>query len=299
MSNRNRPQSAYWSKPDRPVSKTIYTSDSWMRQPGPPFLQRMWFDLLASRELTWQLMVKDIRAQYRQSLLGVIWAFIPPIILALGFTIAKGSNIVNIAQTDIPYPAYVMFSMTLWQTFVEALNGPIQAIAASKSMMAKINFPREAVVLAKIGQVVFNFGIKVILLIGVFVWFQVSVSWSILLAPVALIHLIALGTFFGLLLAPLSGLYNDVSKALGLIISPWLLLTPVVYPVPTQGGFGTIVKFNPVTPLLVTTRELATTGTISDPFSFWITSAIAIGGLFGAWLLYRVAMPYVIERVSS
>lgn len=270
-----------------------------MRQPGPPFLQRMWFDLLASRELTWQLMVKDIRAQYRQSLLGVIWAFIPPIILALGFTIAKGSNIVNIAQTDIPYPAYVMFSMTLWQTFVEALNGPIQAIAASKSMMAKINFPREAVVLAKIGQVVFNFGIKVILLIGVFVWFQVSVSWSILLAPVALIHLIALGTFFGLLLAPLSGLYNDVSKALGLIISPWLLLTPVVYPVPTQGGFGTIVKFNPVTPLLVTTRELATTGTISDPFSFWITSAIAIGGLFGAWLLYRVAMPYVIERVSS
>lgn len=259
----------------------------------------MWLDLLASRELAWRLMVKDISTQYRQSLLGVVWAFIPPIILAGGLTFAANSNIVNVAATDIPYPAYVILSMTLWQTFIEALNSPLQAVSGAKTLMAKINFPREAVILSKLGQVFFNFGIKLILIAAVFLWFRIPVPWTIIIAPVALLHLICLGTCIGLLLTPLSGLYNDVAKVLGLITTPWLLLTPVVYPSPKEGLIATIVKLNPVTPLLVTTRELATTGVVSMASSFWIVSGLAMVGLVIGWVLYRVAMPYVIERVSS
>ncbi|MCL6434892.1 MAG: ABC transporter permease [Leptolyngbyaceae cyanobacterium HOT.MB2.61] len=280
-------------------NQVTYTSASWFRQPGPPIWKKMWRDLLASRELAWRLMVKDLSAQYRQSMFGIAWAFIPPIILAAGFTFATNAKVINIGKTDIPYPAYVMLGTMLWQTFIEALNSPIQAITTSKGLLAKINFPREAIILAKLGQVFFNFGIKIILIAGVFLWFRIPVPWTIAIAPVALLHLIWLGTFIGLLLAPLAGLYNDVSKALPLIIGPWLFLTPVVFPVPSSGTFATVVKLNPVTPLLVTTRELATTGVISDPQGFWITSGIAIGGLLVAWILYRVAMPYVIERVSS
>jgi lipopolysaccharide transport system permease protein len=276
-----------------------YTWQSWFRQPGPPLLKRMWYDLLASRELAWQLLVRDISAQYRQSYLGVIWAFIPPIILAAGFTFASRSRIINISETDIPYPAYIMLSMTLWQTFVESLNGPLQAVMGSKALMAKINFPREAVVLSKVGQVFFNFGVKLILIVAVFLWFRIPVPWTIVIAPVALIHLVMLGTFIGLLLAPLSGLYNDVGKFVGLMINPWLLMTPVVYPVPSEGLFATIVRLNPVTPLLVTTRELATTGVVTQPLGFWLVSGLTFVGLLVAWLLYRVSMPYVIERISS
>lgn len=276
-----------------------YTSASWFRQPGPPIWKKMGRDLLASRELAWRLMVKDLSAQYRQSLLGIAWAFIPPIILAVGFTFAANSNVINIGETDIPYPAYVMLSTMLWQTFVEALNGPIQAVTGAKTLMAKINFPREAIVLSKLGQVFVNFGIKLILVIGVFLWFRLSVPWTVLIAPVAVIHLVMFGTFLGLLLAPLAGLYTDVTKALPLIMSPWLLLTPVVYPVPESGRFAEIVRLNPVTPLLVTARELATIGTVSEPLGFWIVSGVAFAGLLVAWILYRVAMPYVIERVSS
>jgi lipopolysaccharide transport system permease protein len=285
--------------PPQPPKRVIHTSASWFRQPGPPIWKKMGRDLLASRELAWRLMVKDLSAQYRQSLLGIAWAFIPPIILAAGFTFAANSRVISIGETDIPYPAYVMLSTMLWQTFVEALNGPIQAVTGAKTLMAKINFPREAIVLSKLGQVFVNFGIKLLLVIGVFLWFRLSVPWTVLIAPVALIHLIVFGTFLGLLLAPLAGLYTDVTKALPLIMSPWLLLTPVVYPVPQGGRFATIVHLNPVTPLLVTTRELATTGTISEPQGFWIVSGIAFVGLLVAWVLYRVAMPYVIERVSS
>jgi lipopolysaccharide transport system permease protein len=280
------------------LPRVVYTPESRLRHPVQLF-REMWRDLLASRELAWRLMVRDIRAQYRQSFLGILWAFIPPIMTAVGFTLAANAEVVNIGVTDLPYPAYVMFSMTLWQTFVEALNGPIQGVTAAKAMLAKINFPREALILAKLGQVFFNFAIKLFLIVGLFIWFQMPVTWSVVLAPVALIHLVMLGTFLGLLLAPLGALYQDFSNGLTLVTGLWLFLTPVVYPVPSSGTFGTLVKLNPVTPLLVTTRELATTGVLSDPQGFWVVSLLAIVGLLLAWLIYRLAIPFVVERMSS
>lgn len=281
------------------LPRVVYTPESRVRHPLQLF-KEMGRDLLASRELAWQLMVRDISAQYRQSFLGIFWAVIPPIVMAAGFTLASNSKVIAIGATDLPYPAYVMFSMTLWQTFVEALNAPVQAVAEAKQMLAKINFPREALILAKLGQVFFNFAIKLILIVGLFVWFQIPVSWSAILAPVALIHLVMLGTFFGLLLTPFGALYQDFSKGLTLATGFWLFLTPVIYPVPSGSGiFGAIVKLNPVTPLLVTTRELATKGVVSDPQGFWVASLIAIVGLLLAWMVYRLAMPFVVERMSS
>lgn len=283
---------------DQRLSRVVYTPESQMRHPLQLF-QKMGRDLLASRELAWRLLVRDISAQYRQSFLGIIWAFIPPIVTAVGFTMAKSNGVINVGSTDLPYPAYVMFSMTLWQTFVETLNGPVQAVTQAKTMLAKINFPREAIILSKLGQVFFNFGIKLILILGLFIWFKMPVSWSVIIAPVALINLVLFGTFIGLLLAPMGALYKDFSMGLTLATGFWLFLTPVVYPVPSEGVFGAIVKLNPVTPLLVTTRELTTTGVISDPLGFWVASGIAVVGLLLAWIFYRLSMPFVVERMSS
>ena len=278
--------------------RVVHTPESQMRRPVQLW-KMMWRDLLASRELAWQLVKRDIKAKYRQSFLGILWAIIPPIVTAAGFTLAKSGGVVNLGNTELPYPAYVMFSMTLWQTFVESLQGPVQAVTQAKAMLARINFPREALILAKLGEVFFNFGIKLVLIIGLFIWFQMPVTWSAILAPVALIHLVMLGTFFGLLFAPMGALYQDFSLGLTLATSLWLFLTPVVYPAPKEGFFGLVVELNPVTHLLVTTRELATTGAVSNPQGFWLASIFALLGLFVTWIFYRVAMPYVVERISS
>ncbi len=282
----------------RAPKTVVYRPESAIRRPWQLF-QAMGQDLVAAQELAWQLMLRDISAKYRQSFLGVFWAFIPPVILAVGFVVAKNSGVVNISATDLPYPAYVMFSMTLWQTFVEAINGPVQAVGAAKAMLSKINFPYEALILAKLGEVFFNFGIKLLLIIGLFVWFRIPLHWSIVIAPVGLIHLIILGTFLGLLIAPIGAIYQDISMGITLVTGMWLFITPVVYPVPTSGIFGAIVKLNPVTPLLVTTRELAIGSALSDPQGFWIASVIGIIGLLIAWIIYRLGMPFVIERISS
>ncbi len=278
--------------------RVVYTPESRLRHPIQLF-REMGQDLLASRELAWRLLVRDISAQYRQSLFGFAWAFVPPIVTAIGLVVAKNVGAVNIAQTDIPYAAYVMFSMTLWQTFTESLNGPITALSSAKPMLAKINFPKEAIILSQLGQVFFNFGIKLFLIVGLFVWFHVPVGWTVFLAPVALIHLIIFGTFIGLFLSPISVLYGDISKALPLILTPWLLITPVIFPVPTSGLFATIVNLNPVTPLLVTIRELAIGLPLSNSTGFWVASVLGWLGLILSWIFYRLTMPFIVERISS
>jgi lipopolysaccharide transport system permease protein len=200
----------------------------------------------------------------------------------------------------LPYPAYVMFGTALWQTFVEAMNGPVMEMTTAKQMLSRINFPREALILSRIGQVFFNFAFKLILIVGMFIWFRIPVTWSVILFPVALIHLVILGAGIGTFLAPLGAISQDFSKGLVLASTIWLFLTPVIYPVPSGDGvFGTIVKLNPVTPLLVTARELATTGIISDPQGFWVASIFAILLMLSSWLIYRLAMPFVVERMSS
>lgn len=275
-----------------------YSSERQIRHPLQLF-QEMFRDLLASRTLAGRLLMRDLTVQYRQSFLGIIWAFIPPVVTAVGFTLAKNSGVMNISNTEIPYPAYVLFSTALWQTFLEALNAPISGVNTAKTLLSRIKIPPETIVLAKSGQVLFNFAVKLILIIITFIWFRVPVTWTVVLAPVALIHLVILGTAIGLLLAPWGTLYGDISRIIPLISAPWLLLTPVIYPVPKSGWFGTLVNLNPVTPLLVTTRELATGQAISEPTAFWVVSGIAIVGLLVGWIIYRLSLPFVIERISS
>lgn len=282
----------------RPLPEIVYTPESQLRHPIA-LLRQMIQDLLNARGLAWQLIIRDISAQYRQSFLGIFWAFLPPIATAAGLTLASNAQVINLGETSLPYPAYVMFSMTLWQTFVEAVTTPVQSVTQAKAMLTRINFPREALILSSLGQLGFNFGIKLLLIVGLFLWFRLPVPWTIVLAPVALLHLIGLGTAIGLFLAPLGMLSQDITRGLTLLMGVWLFATPVIYPAPKDGLFATIVQWNPVTPLLTTTRDLATTGILSHIGHFWGASGLALLGLLIGWIFYRVSMPYAIERVSA
>jgi len=276
--------------------KIIYHSKSQLTEPKTLAVS-MIRDLSHAKKLAWRLMIRDINAKYRQTLLGYFWALIPPVVVAYGLVVAAQAKVINLGNTDLPYPAYVMLSMVLWQTFVEAFNSPLAAVSESKTMLAKVNFPREAIILAKVGEVFFNFLIKLTLVIFIFFAYDMPISMMAFLAPIGVIQLVILGTFLGLLIAPVGGIYQDFSKAIVIITTPWLLITPVLYPIPKTGVFATIVSLNPVTPLLVTTRELATTGVVSNLSGFITVSVVSLVGILIAWVFFRLAIPYVIERM--
>lgn len=213
--------------------------------------------------------------------------------------LASQGGVINIAKTDIPYPVYVILSMTLWQTFSEAMNGPIQAISEAKVMLGKINFPREALVIAKIGDVLFSLLIKIVFVGVVFAWFNVGVTWKVTLAPFAIMSLILFGTLCGLVVAPLAVLYQDVGKTVSILMTGWLLVTPVLYPSPQGSTFAEIVRLNPLTPLVVTARELITTGSLSEPISFLTVTGCSVIVLLVTWVIFRLAIPFIAERISG
>jgi lipopolysaccharide transport system permease protein len=142
--------------------------------------------------------------------------------------------------------------------------------------------------------------VRLILVIGAFLWFEVSLPLSAALAIAALFALIVFGFAVGLLLAPLATLYHDLLKSTTIVLGVWLFVSPVLYPVPRGPGLlATVVHWNPVTPLLVTIRELATGAPLTMLGGFVAVALLSLAGVLLAWIVYRLALPYVIERLSA
>lgn len=276
----------------------IYSPESSLRHPANLFRDII-HDLFAGRELAWRLAVRDISAQYRQTILGILWAFILPVAHTATWIFLNGSGIVNIKETSLPYPVYVFTGTMLWAIFMDAVNAPLQQTTNAKQMLAKINFPREALVVSGIYQTLFNGAIKIVLMFLVLIISGIYPGWSLIWSPFAILSLILAGTALGLLLTPVGMLYTDIGKSLPLLMQFLMYLTPVVFPIPKGGLAGTIYNLNPLTPLITTARGWLT-GTSSEYFSYFLLiNVFVLLLLLIVWIIYRAAMPILIERMSA
>lgn len=277
---------------------TIYTPESSLRNPSH-MVREMTRDLFSSYELAWQLATRDIRAQYRQAALGLLWAFILPLVHAATWLFLNSAGIITIKATTVPYPIYVFTGTILWSIFMEAVNAPLQRTNAAKPMLAKIKFPREALILSGIYQTLFNAGIKITVLFTVLFIAGIIPGWHIAFFPFALLSLILIGTVLGLAMTPVGMLYTDVGKGLPLLMQFCMYLTPVVFPMPTSGWAATFFHMNPLTPLILTARDLLT-GYIPEYLgAFLFINGVMVPLLGIVWIIYRVAMPILIERMNA
>ena len=284
--------------PDIHQQVTVYTPESRIRRPHE-LVGSMVRDLAAGRDLAWRLAVRDISAQYRQTLLGIAWAFIIPLATTLTWMFLNGSGVVAVGETDIPYPVYVFTGTMLWSILTDALKAPILQCNQAKSMLSKLNFSKEALIVAAIYKTLFNGGIKVLLmLIGVLA-LGVMPGWNILLFPLGLFALVLAGTAIGLFLTPIALLYQDISKAIPLGMQFLMYLTPVVYPMPEEGFAAEVLVYNPFTALLTTARDWLTGVTPDLMVKFAVMNAVMILVLLIGWVIYRAAMPILIERMNA
>jgi lipopolysaccharide transport system permease protein len=256
-------------------------------------------DLRSSRELAWRLLARNLSTLYRQTALGYVWAFLPPLVSTALWVFVNRSGVLKIGETSIPYPLYVLVGTSLWQLFIEAISSPLRMMTQSQGMLAKLNFPREALVLAACGEVLFNFLVRLILLAGVLIWFQVDFHPIQLGAVFGVFGILLVGTTIGVLLCPLGLLFQDVQRGLLLVTQPWFFLTPIIYPPPEAGVLEVLAKINFITPVLVSTRELITTGEVVDLGPALAVCAGAFLFLLAGWLLYRAAIPHLIERLAA
>jgi lipopolysaccharide transport system permease protein len=183
--------------------------------------------------------------------------------------------------------------------FLDALNMPLNVIGAARGILPKINFPHEALVLAGIAQILVNFVVKATLVVAVLGWFHVPVHLSSMLAIIPLAGLLVLGTAVGVLLVPIGALFQDVAHALVVVASGLVFLTPTAYAPPRVGLLGVITSWNPLTPLIMSARDLLVHGSSPAMPTTLILVAASIAALLLSWVMFRLAMPILIERMGS
>lgn len=256
------------------------------------FLKAAAADLVRAPAVGWHLFRSGLATRYRRSFLGYLWLVLPALATTATCAYLASHRVIAVPATGAPYPLFVLCGVCLWQVFVEALNSPLQELNAQRQLITRSRAPHEAVVLAGAMSVALNSVIRLVLVILALVAFGAPVGPSLLLAPIGLLALILLGLALGLVLAPFGLLYDDVGRGLTLVIGFGFFLTPIIYPEPAGG----LLRLNPVTPILSSTRSWL----LSEPADhrFILIAGLTLAGLVVSWLAYRIARPHLVARLG-
>jgi homopolymeric O-antigen transport system permease protein len=253
--------------------------------------------LLQSRELIWRLFLRDFRAKYRQSFLGILWAVLNPLITVGVFVFLNKSGVFNIGEIDIPYPAFALVGLTVWALFATGLTACSNSIISAGSMVSKINFPKSSLVIASMGQAIVEFLVRVGLTVAVFIFFKVIPAWTVIFLPLAVIPLFLLTLGLGFFLALLNGVFRDAVNIVTLLTTFLLFLLPILYPIPNTGLLPLVNRWNPLSHLIVSCRELVFVGRISDPTGFLLSSLFSLFVFLFCWRFFHIVEPKIAERV--
>jgi lipopolysaccharide transport system permease protein len=257
-------------------------------------------ELPQAHELGLRLFKRNLKASYRQSVLGFGWALLPPLATAALWIILRSSNVVSMADTGISYPVFVLTGTLLWQIFNEAISAPLNQVMENRAILTKINIPREGLLLSGLYQLILNIGLKIILLVIVYLFFRQTTSLtSLIFAPLGIFAIGLAGFSVGLALTPLGMLYQDIHRGLAVLLPFLMYLTPVVYPASQEGWVGWIMKWNPLATLITQTRNWFTAQPVYDMLSFWVFTLTFAILFFISLVVYRLSMPMIVERLGS
>lgn len=216
-------------------------------QPASGLFQVDLRELWRFRELLFFLMWRDLKARYRQTLLGSFWAIFRPFVSMVIFTFIFGHLAGISPGGNLPYALFVFPGVLLWNYFSSGVSGGAAGVSGNASLVTRASFPRIHLVLAAIVAPLLDFFIGLLIVIGMFIWYQRMPSWHIVFLPAFLGLTLVIVLGIGLWLSPLTVRYRDVPFALPFVLQIWMYVTPVIYPtsfVPAR--FHWLLALNPV-----------------------------------------------------
>lgn len=188
-------------------------------------------DLWTYRELLYHLAWRDLKVRYKQTVMGIIWIVVQPLLMTVIFTLFLGKLArVPSSGQNIPYAIFAYAGLLIWTFFSGAISVGRQSLLGNAHLITKIYFPRMIIPCAVIVGRLIDLAISLALLAVLMLYFRVPVTRFILFIPIplALVVLLALG--FSMLTAALNVRYRDVGIALPVLIQLWMFTSPVVYP---------------------------------------------------------------------
>jgi lipopolysaccharide transport system permease protein len=232
---------------------------------------------------------RDIRAKYKQTLFGVAWAVIQPLSLMVVFTFVF-SMFAHVESDGIPYPIFAYSALVFWTFFSLCVSQGTVAMTANANLVRKIYFPRETLLLAVMISAFMDLLIAAVLLVGMFFYYRIGLSWAFLWV----IPLLLLQAIFTLAIIFLSSSlhvnFRDIGHGLPLLLQLWMFATPVAYPLASVPAWLLpTYMLNPMAGIIDGYRRVLLHGAHPDLKYLAFAFPIAMVGVSLAYLVFKRA----------
>jgi lipopolysaccharide transport system permease protein len=187
---------------------------------------RYWKDLWVYRELFYFLAWRDILVRYKQTVIGVAWSVLRPLLTMIVFTVVFG-KLAKLPSNGVPYPLLVFSAMLPWQFFANSLSESGMSLVGNANLISKVYFPRLVIPASAVIVSLVDFLISLGILIALMLWHQFLPSWQILLLPLFTLMAFAASFGFGLWITSLNVKYRDFRYVIPFIVQLGLYASPV------------------------------------------------------------------------
>ncbi len=230
-------------------------------------------ELWEFRELLYFFTWRDVKVKYKQTVFGILWAILQPLVMMLVFTTLLGKSISQSTDLVISYPIFALSGLLVWGIFSNGVTNSANSMVNNANIIKKIYFPRLIIPISAILGACFDF-IMALVIFFVFVFiFKTDLSVkAIVFIPFALFFAAVASTSVGLTLAALNVKYRDIRYVIPFLIQALLFLTPVFYPVSITSNhwMQLALKLNPIAGAIEIFR-----GSFSDYAIDWNTVGLS------------------------
>jgi lipopolysaccharide transport system permease protein len=256
-------------------SEIIMKLPTMVIQPRKGFLHLGLRVIWQHRELLFFLAWRDLKIRYKQTMIGVGWAVLQPLMTMLVFTVIFG-KFAKIPSDGIPYPIFAYAALLPWTYFSQSLNRSTTSLVGNSQLITKIYFPRLIMPLAGVMVPTVDFALSFLVMIGLMSWYHITPTWGLLALPLFLMLASITALAVGLWLSPLNVKYRDINHVVPFLTQLWMYASPIVYPVSlVPEKWRLLYSLNPMAGVIEGVRW-GLLGKQSPPFTTLAVSATMI-----------------------
>jgi lipopolysaccharide transport system permease protein len=208
-----------------------------------PKVKQLW----EAREVLYRFGARDVTLRYRQTLLGVVWVILQPLLTALIFAVVFG-KVAKLPSGGVPYMVFAFAGLLAWNLFNGIISRAATSLVSNRDLVSKVFFPRMLVPLSTSVSTITDYFVSVVFMGVLLIIFGVRPGVAIVLAPVWTVMVILLASGCGLVAAALQVRYRDVAYVVPFALQFLLYASPVGYAVPKH--YQIIFNINPLTWIL-------------------------------------------------
>lgn len=250
----------------------------------PPKVFNEIIELWHYRDLLRLLVVNRIKTRYKRSILGVVWTLLNPLLNTLVLTVAFS----RLFRFNLPnYAIYLLVGLLFWNFFSQSTNDSMHTLVWGSGLLKRIYIPRAIFAVAVIGNALINYFLALIPLALIMIAMKQPFTPALLALPAAVIILAAFTLGFGLLVSTVAVFFVDFVDMLGVLLSAWFYITPIIYPlaiIPPQ--LLPLMRLNPLVHLLELFRSLIYQGVLPGLETWMISAVIALVTMIVGWLTF-------------